>query len=152
MKHLIKKLLRESLLNESDVTYELKNKGEGVVVLAYINGEVVGNITVENPMSFYDLSDDECEDGVSAKIYSSGVNSNYRKQGIYIGMIKYLLQNNDACITTLESNIYTDIENPDPDTKRSEDADNFWSHIYKNQSKYGVRIINYDGNYEISLR
>jgi hypothetical protein len=152
MKVLIKKLLRESLLNENDVTYELRNKGEGIVVLARIDGKVVGNITVEDPMSFYDLGDDECEDGVSAKIHSSEVNSNYRKRGIYIGMIKYLLQNNATCIDTLESNIYTDIENPDPHTKRSEDANNFWLHIYKNQSKYGVRVINYDGNYEISLR
>ena len=131
-------------VNNYFINYEIiYNFPENIIVRALHNNNIIAILTIIDE-SDYLLPDDE----PTFTIVTAGVNEKYRKQGIYINMLKYFLKNNKYGVKSLYSS-----KNPDFDSEpRSIDADNFWNKIYSNQKKYGVKVEKTDNDYEISLK
>jgi len=143
----IKTTIREYLneiQNNDVVNYEIIYKfPENIIVRALHNGNNIGQLSIIDESDY--LSP---EDEPTFTILIANVDEEYRKQGIYINMIKYFLKNNKYGVKSLYSS-----KEPDFDTEpRSIDADNFWKKIYSNQKKYGVKVEKTDNDYEISLK
>lgn len=128
----------------NELTYKIIHDFGNIHTFAFNNNnEQVGQLSIIDHTDLYDEDDMEKE----FNIYTAYVNPEYRKHNVYINMIKYYLQNNTDGVKYLFS--YKEPEFDD-DT-RSNDADMFWEVVYKNQRKYGVDVIRYDDNYQISL-
>lgn len=128
----------------NNISYSIKhNYNENIYIIAKIDGKIIGSLSIIDETNITSP-----EDEPTFTIMSSFVDEEHRKIGIYINLIKYFLFNNTYGVKTLSSE-----KNLDFDTQpRSIDADNFWKHIYANQSKYNVYVEKYDDIYEISLK
>lgn len=130
--------------NIEKINYDIQyNYPENIIVNAIHNGKNIGALTIIDESDY--LSP---EDEPTFTIVTANVHEDYRKQGVYINLIKFFLKNNKYGVKYLYSS-----KEPEFDTQpRSIDADNFWSKIYMNQKKYGVNVEKTDNDYEISLK
>lgn len=130
-------------INSINYSIEYSYSENRIYVLAKVDTKIVGQLSIIDDTDLYDDDDDEKE----FNILTANVIDEYKRQGIYINLLKYFLKNNTYGVTKLTSEKETSF-----DEIRSSDADMFWKVIYKNQKKYGVKIEKYGNDYTISLK
>ena len=133
----------DGISESASISYSIEyNFPENIRVLAKEGNQVVGTLSIIDESNIFDEEDEPVY-----TIMSTGVDIEHRRQGIYLGMIKHFLENNKYGAKSLYSSKHPDFD----DQPRSKDADMFWSHVYRNQPKYGVRVEKTGSDFEIFL-
>lgn len=141
----IRKIVRNILIESFiDVDYKITYTSNGPIVQAFHNNKYIGHVD----FIYESWLDDKDDWGDELEIRTAAVIPEYRRKGVYISMLKYFLKNNKYNIIYLISSI-----NPEWDSEpRSQDADKFWSNIFRKQKELEVNVEEMDGNYIISLK